>query len=359
MGEWDLRLRAVLDEQVAVIVAFLVVLALLGGWVTYATHVNPGTTTEQRTTTSWETRGTFDHSATVVRNNSVFPVGTTLANRSVYFTRLSPRLDGTFAFGYDTSGAGRLNETITLTLVLRGVEQTDSGANATVLWRTSRSLESKTVRGHRPGQTVRVPFELNASAVSQRLGTVRDQLGATPGETEVLVRAHVDLQGTVQGEDVDRSTTYVLPLSLEGTTYRVQDASGDAQRYASTETVAVETSYGPLRRIGGPALLLASLAALVGVVVANRDGGLTDRDRERLAYADDRSDFDEWVVRMHPPDEILARPRVEADSLGDLVDLAIDSNNSVIEIPGRESYCVIGDEFLYTYEPPSTASGDE
>lgn len=57
----------------------------------------------------------------------------------------------------------------------------------------------------------------------------------------------------------------------------------------------------------------------------------------------------EWINQMRIPDEIRERERIEADSLADLVDFAIDTNNSVIEDDG---YYVLHDGMLYTYDPP-------
>ncbi|SEO81417.1 hypothetical protein SAMN04487948_105289 [Halogranum amylolyticum] len=62
------------------------------------------------------------------------------------------------------------------------------------------------------------------------------------------------------------------------------------------------------------------------------------------------------TVASNPP-ETLDRPRAEAESLSDLVDFAIDANTGVVESPAGDSFFVVTDECLVTYEPPSVPGG--
>ena len=114
MPDWLLRLRALLNKQFTVIVAALIVLALVGGWTTYTVHATHSTTTEERSVSSWQTEGRFNHSTTVTENNPVYPVGTPLTNRSIYFAEIAPWFNGTYAFIYDASERGDLNGTVSL-----------------------------------------------------------------------------------------------------------------------------------------------------------------------------------------------------------------------------------------------------
>lgn len=76
-----LRIRAVLDGRVAVVVAAALVLALVGGYATYTAYENPGTTVEQRQVSSWSANGSYTTGARVTEPNPLFPVDTELADR--------------------------------------------------------------------------------------------------------------------------------------------------------------------------------------------------------------------------------------------------------------------------------------
>jgi hypothetical protein len=356
MGNGVLRLRAVIVSNLETVVVVLVVLTAFGGWVTYTTYVEPGTTTETRTVGSWETTAQFDHRANVTEDNPAFPVGTTLSNRRVYFTNVAPRLNGTFVFSHSATGNTALTETVTVALVTRGIEGSQTDQN--VLWTTSDALAKTTTDVSGPEKTVRVPFSVHVPTIENRTRRIETELGGGAGQTEVLVRATVDLQGTINGQPVSRTETYALPIAPEGTRYRIEDFGERTDTHETTRRVTVERTYGPLRRFGGPALLGTAILAL-GAVLATR---ATDRlepdgdELERLAFEDDRAEFDEWISAIRLPDEAFDRPVAEAESLGDLVDLAIDTDSAVVEDPHYDAFYVVHGDFLYRYRPP-TESG--
>lgn len=357
MDDWRRRAWAVLDNQFVVVCAVLLGCVLVGGWLTYTAHVGAATTTEQQSTVSWEQTGAFDHSATVQKDNSLFPVGTTLDNRSVYYTRLSPELDGTFRTTYDARESGDLDQDVSLSLVLREVDPDSEGTEPTVYWQTSSALDDATVESVPPGEPVRVSFSQDMSAVTERIGRIQEELGGSTGEIEVFVRATVTAQGTVNGDSVDETTTYTMPVTVSDTTYSVTDAEPTVESYETTRPVTVDRNDRPLRSVGGPLLLVVALGLLGGVVRSDRST-LSETERARLAYEDDRETFDEWISTIELPSEAFELPQADADSLAGLVDFAIDTDNSVIEDPDDDAYYVRHDGYLYCYRPPRTDSDD-
>lgn len=353
MSHWPLRVRAFLDENYATVVAALVVLALFGGWLTYGAYASPGTHTEERTASSWQTTGQFDHGATVTEENPVFPVGTRLSNRTTYFRSVAPVLNGTFRTGYADAESADLSATVNVTLVLRSVDSEDG--SKTEYWRTTRQLGRQRVDSLAPGQSVRVPFSVDVNALGNRTQEIRNQLGGQPGQVTASVRATVRYAGTVEDRSVDRTVEYRLPLAIDGGTYRVEDPGAVRERHEETRTVTVTDDVDPISGFGGPFLLSSSLAAALAVVAARRRNrlGLTPEEREWLDFREDRSDFDEWIVRMRLPDEALDLPRAEAETLADLVDFAIDTDNAVVEHPDTGTFAVVHDEYRYIYVPPS------
>jgi hypothetical protein len=357
MSTGSRRFRALLDAQFPIVVAVLVVLVVGSGGLTYVTYASPPVTTEERPDSSWETTGAFEHSATVTEDTAAYPAGTTLENRSVYFTEVTPWLNGTYAFEYEASDGGELNMTVRVQLILRGVEQTRE--NTTVVWETSEPLETSRDGALSPRGAIEVPFAINMNETANRTDRIEEQLGDPPGQAEVEIRGVVEMVGRVNGREVEASREHALPISLEEGVYRLDDPGELTDRSEATRTVTVERSPGPLRSVGSPALLAMSLVALGGLVVARSRGELTltPTERELLAYEDDRTDLDEWISTMQLPKEAFDRPRAAATSLSALVDFAIDTNNSVIEDPNEEAYYVLHDGYLYTYRP--AAPGDE
>jgi len=151
----------------------------------------------------------------------------------------------------------------------------------------------------------------------------------------------MELEGTLNGESITRSPSLEFGIDHAGDTYTVGDPGPESESDTVPQEVTqeVERTYGPLRTIGGPLLLVVGIVAGAGLSYARYEGSLDVSEAERayLSYRDDRSEFDEWITRIRLPPEAHDRPVAYADSLRDLVDFAIDNETGVIEDPRHRS----------------------
>lgn len=359
MSDRRLRARAALGEYFGIAVVGALVIALAGGYLAYGAYAQEHTRTETRTVSSWESAGTFDHQATVVNGSGPFEMGRVLENRSVYFRSITPRLNGTFAYSYTASGGGNLTADGEVVLVIRSVSEGEQGEASTEYWRVEETVSNGTA-ALGPGETLALSFSKNVTAAEGRAESIEEDLGSTPGTTEVFLEARVDLTGTRNGAPVDRVRTYRMPITYESGVYRVADPGRVTASDTVRERVTVAAQAGTLGRYGGPALLVAGLLVAAGLVVADRRDALelSAAEREYLAYRTHRSEFEEWIHAVRLPPEAFERPEAEAASLGDLVDLAIDADAAVHEDPDSEAYYVVGDGMLYSYRPPEPDEED-
>lgn len=346
-----LRVRALVSSWFSVAVAICLVLAIVGGWAVYTVNVNPGTDVEQQQQTHWTVDGEFQHSAEVTRENPAFETGETLTNRSTYFIKASPTLDGRYVATYSGVEGDPASITLDPTLVIRATD------DETVLWENRTSLNEETTSSVDSGDSASVSFSLNASTAAERRDAIRSGLGTSPGEVEMYVAVDVAVEGTADGKPATLSFTHRLPVTVEGNVYAVGPELADTEQQSTVETVTVTREYGLFWSAGGPLLLIAGLAGLATLGAGRRRGVfvLSPEERELLAYSQERAEFDEWVVRMRLTDDLRDRPRAEAESLADLVDFAIDSDTGVVEDPEMDILAVVADGFLAVYEPPAAA----
>ena len=98
-----------------------------------------------------------------------------------------------------------------------------------------------------------------------------------------------------------------------------------------------------------------AVAALAGLVVGKRRGTLSVSTGERawLAYRSERDEFDEWITTGRVPETAVGSTVVDVDSLEGLVDVAIDTNNRVIEDERRNACLVLTENCWYRYERPT------
>lgn len=352
MGDSSLRLRILFEDNLVLVVSVVIVLGLLGGYVTYTTHVDPGTETEQYEVSSWSSTAQYTHEATVVRGTEVFDRGEVLENRNSYFEAIAPVLDGTFVYEYRATDGGDLRVETDTTLVLRSVTDGDDGEIE--YWRDEHYLDSHVEESVGPGEPVEVPFSVNVTEMSQRIDVIEEQLGGTPGQTEIAVETHVDLEGTRNDQQVSETRLYEATIDAGGSVYSVEGAGPETESDERLGERTFETTYGPLRTVGGPLLLGIAVLGIVAIAAGrwNDTFVVSNDEREWYNYTALHDEFDEWITTGHVPDEAMTGAQVSVDSLDGLVDVAIDSNRRVIEDRDRGMCIVRVDDVVYTYDVP-------
>ena len=353
-SETRLRVRAVLHAQFTALVVVCLVVAAAGAGLVYTTHVEPGTTTETRTTSPLTVETEYVHAAEVTEPNSVFATGTVLDDRNTYFTRIAPELDVDVETRYTAAAASDVSVDVASELVIRNVGEDGE----VVYWSDREPLASRRFSGVGSGETITTSFVINTSAIDATAASIEEELGASPGTTEVLVVSEVAVDGTFGGDPTTYTRTIEMTIEPGDGTYSVSDPGVQSDGPERTEQVTRQRSYGPLRSIGGPLVFLLGMVGTGALLYARTqvELALTPEEEAYLSYRDDRSEFAEWITRIRLPDPVFERPQAEASSLGDLVDFAIDNDTGVVEDPETGVYYAVTRDLLYTYRPPSPTS---
>ena len=343
-----LAIRSALAEYLPVIMLVAVLLLAAGGWITYGAYVDPGTETTQETVGTLEYSGSFEQGATVQRQNLIFPVGTRLEDQPVYFTNISPTLSGAYTLDLTTNGLDSARAEVTVSRVIQSTTGED-----TVIWSDSRRLGETTGVG---GGETSVRFAVTVPEAADRIATIEESLGGGTGETSVELQAETTLVASAAGQTKRTTTTQALQLSPDDQTYSVNAPESDGGSLPVTVTQTVPRTPSLLERAGGPLVILLGLTGL-GVSWRARQQGqlaLTEEERAYRAYRDDYREFEEWITTIALPATARDLPEAPAESLGDLVDYAIDTDSAVIEHPETGTFSVIHDGTRYVYQPPPT-----
>lgn len=354
MSKWLGQLRLFVDDNAAAFAIVLAVLVLAGGFVTYTTHVSPGTEIEQRETATWSSTASYTHQATVQEETPVFAENETLTDQSVYLQSIAPELNGSFQYSYRASAGGSLTANATVSLVMRSVSE------ETEFWREERELATAAEQSLGPNEQLTVPFSINITDQQRRVETIESQLGGTPGTAAFTVQTTLTLTGQRNGEPVEQTRNHTFSIDSEGQTYSVAGDTADTDGGEQTERERVTASYGPLRSAGGPILAVFSLVALgvLAVLWATDSLALSEAERDWLAFQSDLDTFEEWVSRGTVPDDSGTTGTIEIDSLEGLVDVAIDSNRRVVFDESRNQFVVVLEETRYRYDPPNPPGDD-
>lgn len=342
------RTRALVAERFWLVVAALVLATAVFGYLGYGTVVDPGSHTEPTVASSWTEEGVFSYGAVVRTRNPVFPLGSRLENRTVYYTNLSERLEGSFDYRYTASDGGSLQATTELRLVLAS-----AGDDGETYWRVADPL-ARVNRTLEPGQSSSVGFDVNVSAVQQRIERIYTRLGARVGSPRARIVAVLETNGTVNGNAISQRRRYRLGISPGGSVYRVDDPGRVTNESQTRATLVVPNRPGLLAKALTGGGFVLSLAGLVALGVFRYTGRLTvdEATKARVSYSQEREAFEEWITPGAPPDDITDLTVVEVDSLEGLVDIAIDSDRRVIEDRSGGQYVVIDGNICYRYIPP-------
>ncbi|MDB9252876.1 DUF5305 domain-containing protein [Halorubrum ezzemoulense] len=356
--------RALLAKYLPLIVVACLLIAAGGGYLAYDAQTAPDTRTETRPAGSWTVESGFEHGAEVVNGTSVFPAGTRLENRSLYFTELAPTLGGEYVVthrGEVESATG----TVELRLVTEAIDESSASGQGqsgpTVYWRETDPLATEDIEGLAPGESHRVAFEVNTTAVSERIAEIESELGASPGTTRVSVVARTDLEAEVAGQRFVDGRTDRLDIEPGAQTYSVERDVSPAGTYDASRTVAVSVEPSPLKQYGGLLLMVlgTSGAVLTGTAIRRNSISVRDHEQAQLDYARTRSDLDQWISTGTVPGDDDERTVVELNSLRDLVNVAIDSDRRVIErSDARPRFVVLDDDVRYVFDPPPAVTGD-
>ena len=345
----SVSVRAALSRWFMLILLVALTLTLAGGYVTYDSHVDGAeTVTEQQTVGTWTVESEFEHGATVSRDTEVFSAGEQLSNRSLYFTTASPELDGTYTVSHDNTDGNAAVTSTNLSLVIRAVEERNGNQ---VHWQTRDSLDTLDGAEVADGEAATTTVSVDIPAILNRTEAIQNDLGAAPGQTEVLLVADTTVESSVDGETFTDTRTDRIEIVPGQSVYRVSTTTAGATSYDATEPVTRTIEPTRLELYGGPVLCVFGLFCMAFLGTARWRGWLavTDRERGRNEFERARNDFDEWISTAQIPDSGDRTP-VPTDSLVDLVDIAIDSDRRVLE--DGDQYAVLVDSEIYTYTAP-------
>ncbi|GEM_PF-1261871 len=351
----SIRVRNHLQRWLVVIVVALVLLGVVGGWLVYQTHVEPGTVTEEEIVASWSEETYLSHHADVVRPNPVFDENQTLSNQQVYFTGISPTFAGEHEYSYSASDDGELDVEIEAELRSQAVDQ-----DGQPYWQQTELLDRATHDELSPGEPALVAFEINVTEAVESVEQTEAALGTSVGTTELDIVFDTRVSGTVNGERVTSTHQDRLLIEPDGGSYSIELEDTVQERHESTQLVEYEATYGPLRSYAPFGLILVSLVGLLSLG-ALKFRGQVPPSRVELALLErhqEREAFDDWISRGQVPESSLDGPRVELDSLEDLVDVAIDTNNRVIEDTTTGEFVVTDRDLLYAISAQPSAGAD-
>lgn len=319
------RLELLIAEHGRTLVVALALVGLVSaasaGWI--AATPETTTTTQQR---SGETVETEVRTSAVVVEDGLWDAGERLGDSSVYLTNATPTLTLTPETTVPSDDAAVTHE---LTVRYEAVRDGETfWEDRDVVLREETPVEDGLARSE---------ASLDVREVVDRTREVESELrGVGTVEASLVLRVAYDT-GTNEGELAATS-----PLRVGADAYWLEEPLADDEDHPETVEVEVTETPSPLRVGGLAALAAVSLAG--AALVARRSPA--DPEAARRAVHERR--YAEWISRGTIP-MWIGDYHVALDTLEDVVDVAIDTDERVVHDRQRDLFAVIGDDVVYYY----------
>lgn len=323
-----LRLKLVVLENGRRLAAILVVVGLLSLLLAGVAYSQPQTETVTEQTHVQTVATSLESSAVVTGNSTLWDAGEQLVNRPFY-PAAAPELTLEAETSVPTETSVQITQRITL--VYQAVR------DDTVIWQRERVLVRE--EGQASDGAFSSTSTVDTRTLTDEVDRINEEVSGI-GTGRVLVQVNVTYDtGRYEGELSQRA-----PLVLASNGYWLD---GDLENQRTHSTTVTRQKTVPPSRMSylAPGLLgLGSLggAALVWLYLSY--GPAATRIRDRL----ERVRYEEWISFGYLEGDLGDR-QVQLRSLGDLVDIGIDSDKRTIHDPDRGLFGVIDGDILYYY----------
>ncbi|QLC33514.1 hypothetical protein EFA46_004625 [Halarchaeum sp. CBA1220] len=300
-----------------------------GGWV----YTHPGSTQVSERTTTLDVEVTTHTSATIEGEDAVYPGGTRVRDRPVYFRSSTSDFAFSAVATPQTSGDA-------LSLTQRIVVVRTASRNGAVFYRN----ESVLATASSANGTLRTSTALDVGALAERTDALKERVGDAGSVNERVV---VSL--TYRTPETEGTRNETVGIERGGAWFDVATPSfAVTEGETSTRTVANDPDALVAGSLAGGGSVVLLVGVALGALYCRR---YRDADPEPYRLALVAYAYREWISEGTAPDDVGER-RVRMDSLVDLVDVAIDTDRRVVHDAATGTYYVIDDVATYTYTPP-------
>ena len=320
------RVRLALAEhgrRIALALAILgAVLLVLAIW----TVATPASETVRQPADSQTIESEVSHSAVVQSADSPWEQGTTLEDHPAYLLNASPTLD--VAVRTDAPPGSTVFHDARLQLrVVR---------NGDVVWEETRSLAAEEVTATNGTAVSTASIDVE-QLQAQRRDLQQQFAGVGTVQTRIVADARYETdsyEGTLSAN---------APLTITNRAYWIDGDPSDSA--ARSRTVTVERT-APVDWGTVALFVLLGLAAVGGAAAAATYR--VEADIDWLQQEVHRQRYDDWISDGNLPMGVGSE-YVALDSLKDVVDVAIDTNQRVVYDDRRNVFAVISGEVVYYY----------
>ncbi len=300
---------------------------------------------EDEVVTFYTHLGSYTYTVPVTKANPLYANGTTLEmGMPAYYFAVSPTVDMSFTYSLEANNPSDIKGKLQTMVVATDKEGSDEEKK--IFWQKGFPLKYKDTDTW-TGTSVTRNFSFNVSEIQSMVKDVQKQLECSE-DTTIEIVTRVNYTGKINGESVQGTKDFVMPLVISSSYYQIPEKLDFSQDTNVTKKISVKR-VPPISTIRTPLFLfllnLVFVGAILLCVVTNK---IEPKYIEKLEKERSCEPFKEFVSKGKLPEDIDSLIKVEISSLQGLVDAAVDMNSRVIYDSKAGIYFMIHSGVLYT-----------
>ncbi len=342
-----LKLQNLVIERYKPIGILLVIIILFSVLLMAYSLFKPSYVEQDYIASSYSTKGVYSYTAYVNGSNPLYPVGTVLPpDQPAYFYSVSPILNMVFTFGINSSDSSDVSAS-RKTIILATAENYEE-IQEHILWQKEFPVVNAGDVRLSNGDVASHNFSIDIAQVQAVVQAVKDDLEYSQ-EANLTIITYVDLEGSINGKNVDEVIEYSVPLLISESYYRISKKLESNNTVESYSTRTIRDSPHLARISISLVLLVASTTSLVALRKLRSRGLVDPSEILRLEKIAASEKFNSWISHGEMPAECKDLIEVELTSLQGLVDTASDMDMRVINDNKKGIYFTIHDGIIYTF----------
>lgn len=365
-----LKLKNITRNNWILLLAIFGLLFAFSSYQIYLKYANPSFENQNITVSSYTEYGNYSYSTLVSKQNPLYLSGTILdMNESAYYFATSPVPE--FSFVYRLNASNSVDITATPKVSIIAMRTDNNNDNSKILWHKEYpvtpvgSTGPFIVNNKNGTDSFTYNFTFNAAAIENNVENTQDKLDYSlthistyyATKMEYKIKAVVDYNGTINGKQVENTTSFVLPMTITKSYYELSsDVSTNITNY-DNKTISVQNLF-TVETIKYPlAFIVISAVAIIGIIYCRvlytpNPIHMAKLEQERM-----HSQFREFISEGKIPEDRSSLMTIEIASLQELINAAVDMSERVIYDSSENIHFTIHNGVLYYFTKTNLIDG--
>ncbi|AKB35719.1 hypothetical protein MSSAC_1129 [Methanosarcina siciliae C2J] len=353
-----LKLKNTLINNSRIFIVVLGIAVILSSSWAYEAYTQDVYEEQEELISSYTQHGKYTYTAPVTEKNPLYSKGSRLEmGKPMYFFAASPTLEVSLAYNLNATDSAFLR--VECETVVVATSEENSGGSQEIIWKKEFPVEEMGYANIGNKDVLIHDFSVNVSEIRSKVIGIQDQLKYS-SDTTIEIVTHVNYKGEINGEEINNTTDFALPLVINPAYYKMPEKLEFNENNYTYEKIIVKKEPS-VSSIKLPLSLFLLSTILVGALIPCTKMNNVDPELiRRLKKEEKYSSVKEFVSKGKVPDNWSSLIQVEIYSLHDLVDAAVDMNERVVNDIESGVYFIIHDNILYVFlDVPSKESEDE